>query len=58
MSRSKTLTKSLALSPETHMRVSELREKLRLRTYDDTIKYLMGDFKSANGLEGNPWISL
>lgn len=56
MSRSKTLTKSLALSPETHARVSELKDSLRLRTYDDAIRYLMGDFNSASGMKSNPGI--
>lgn len=42
--RSRTLTKTLAITPETHARVSSIREKMRFRTYDDVIRYLMGDF--------------
>jgi hypothetical protein len=46
MSRSKTLIKSLAVTEETHGKISEIRDKLRLRTYDDALRYLMGEFKS------------
>lgn len=44
MSRSRTLTKTIALTPATHARVLEIKEQMRLRTYDDAILYLLGDF--------------
>lgn len=53
--RSRTLTKTLAITPETHARVSEIREKMRFRTYDDAVRYLMGDFnhlRSAGQMPG------
>jgi hypothetical protein len=43
--RSKTLTKTIALTLETRDRVLEIKNRLHLRTYDDVIKYLLGDFK-------------
>lgn len=46
MSRSKTLIKSLAVTEKTHNRITKIKEDLRLRTYDDVLAYLMGDFKS------------
>lgn len=42
--RSKILTKTLAISPQIHERLSEIKDKHHLRTYDDVIKYLLGDF--------------
>jgi hypothetical protein len=48
MSRSRTLTKTIALTPATHARVMEIRENNRLRTYDDAIRYLLGDFSPAD----------
>jgi len=44
--RSKTLTKTIAISPKTHDKVSEIKDRLRLRTYDDVLRYLLGEFKS------------
>jgi len=44
--KSKTLTKTIAMSPEIHSRIAEIKDKLRLRTYDDALSYLLGDFKS------------
>ena len=46
MARSKKLTKTLAISPKTHDKVSEIKDRLRLRTYDDVLRYLLGEFKS------------
>lgn len=43
--RSKTLTKTLAISPQIHERLSEIKDKHHLRTYDDVIKFLLGDFE-------------
>jgi hypothetical protein len=44
--RSKTLTKTIAMSPEIHSRITEIKDRLRLRTYDDALSYLLGDFES------------
>jgi hypothetical protein len=46
MSRSKTLIKSLAVTSNTHLKVTEIKDRLRLRTYDDVLRYLLGEFKS------------
>lgn len=43
--RSKTLTKTLAISPQIHERLSEIKDKHHLRTYDDVLKFLLGDFE-------------
>jgi hypothetical protein len=44
--RSRTLTKTLAITPSTYERIAQLKAQLRLRTYDDVISYLLGDFQS------------
>jgi hypothetical protein len=40
--RSKTLTKTLAISTKTHDNIAELKSRLQLRTYDEVLIYLLG----------------
>lgn len=42
--RSKTLIKTIAISQQVHERLTEIKDKHHLRTYDDVLKYLLGDF--------------
>ena len=41
--RSKSLTKTVAITPLTLSKLSELKNKFHLRTYDDVINYVLGD---------------
>jgi hypothetical protein len=50
--RSKTLTKTVAISPQIHGRLTEIKDKHHLRTYDDVLKYLMGDFEPVKQGKG------
>ena len=46
--RSKNLTKTVAITPKTYQRIAELKYQLRLRTYDDVLAYLLGDFQPVS----------
>ena len=46
--RSKKLTKTVAITPKTYQRIAELKYQLRLRTYDDVLAYLLGEFQPVS----------
>jgi hypothetical protein len=39
--RSKTLTKTLAISTKTHDNLTQLKSLLQLRTYDEVLEYML-----------------